>query len=155
MTIKMVRGFKPSDRYAYDYGVCSYANGWAQLDTRQDAWLQRKADLADRCLPLLQALARMTTPADEFSPGQDYDGITYDDVDEYISDLGDERLCSDASALWSVIDDARALTSGSGHRAADLKADGYLVTWRNRHRQQHGRQPCRGRSSGPYHPAGC
>jgi len=26
-----------ADRYKYDFGRCSYANGWAQIDTRQDA----------------------------------------------------------------------------------------------------------------------
>lgn len=26
-----------ADRYKYDFQICSYANGWAQLDTDQDA----------------------------------------------------------------------------------------------------------------------
>ena len=26
-----------AERYDFDCGLCSYANGWAQLDTRQDA----------------------------------------------------------------------------------------------------------------------
>lgn len=25
------------DRYAFDFGACTYAKGWAQLDSRQDA----------------------------------------------------------------------------------------------------------------------
>ena len=31
------RGFNPGDRYRYDFNVCTVANGWAQIDTRQDA----------------------------------------------------------------------------------------------------------------------
>lgn len=27
----------PGERYDYDFGVCSYANGFAQIDTEQDA----------------------------------------------------------------------------------------------------------------------
>jgi hypothetical protein len=34
----IIRGFNPmTDRYAFDTGRCSYKNGWAQLDTGQDA----------------------------------------------------------------------------------------------------------------------
>ena len=29
--------FAPADRYLYDFGLCSLSNGWAQIDTRQDA----------------------------------------------------------------------------------------------------------------------
>ncbi len=32
------RGFNPmTDRYAFDFRRCTYENGWAQLDTSQDA----------------------------------------------------------------------------------------------------------------------
>ncbi len=34
---KIERSFCPADRYKYDFGRCSSANGWAQIDTRQDA----------------------------------------------------------------------------------------------------------------------
>ena len=35
--MKTIRDFKPlSDRYSFDVGACSYANGFAQIDTRQD-----------------------------------------------------------------------------------------------------------------------
>ena len=38
MTIKITRGFvEGGDRYRYDFGQCSARNGWAQLDTEQDA----------------------------------------------------------------------------------------------------------------------
>jgi hypothetical protein len=30
--------FLPADRYVYDFGACSTAKGFAQIDTRQDAW---------------------------------------------------------------------------------------------------------------------
>jgi hypothetical protein len=35
--MKIIRNFVPSDRYHYDLRECTSANGWAQLDTRQDA----------------------------------------------------------------------------------------------------------------------
>jgi hypothetical protein len=34
--IKLERGFNPSDRYKYDREL-NYRNGWAQVDTKQDA----------------------------------------------------------------------------------------------------------------------
>ena len=35
--MKITRDFRPlSDRYSFDCGPCSYANGFAQIDTRQD-----------------------------------------------------------------------------------------------------------------------
>ena len=36
--MKITRDFRPlSDSYSFDCGPCSYANGFAQIDTRQDA----------------------------------------------------------------------------------------------------------------------
>ena len=35
--MQTVREFMPADRYVYDFGPCSYANGFAQIDTKQDA----------------------------------------------------------------------------------------------------------------------
>lgn len=35
MTI--TREFAPADRYLYDFKYCTIANGWAQIDTSQDA----------------------------------------------------------------------------------------------------------------------
>ena len=35
--MKITREFAAADRYTYDFGLCSYENGWAQVDTAQDA----------------------------------------------------------------------------------------------------------------------
>ncbi len=35
--MKITREFAPADRHLYDFGLCSYETGWAQLDTAQDA----------------------------------------------------------------------------------------------------------------------
>jgi len=35
--VKITREFNPADRYTYDFGLCSYENDWAQVDTAQDA----------------------------------------------------------------------------------------------------------------------
>lgn len=37
MAVQRITEFAPADRYLYDFGACSYAKGWAQMDTRQDA----------------------------------------------------------------------------------------------------------------------
>ena len=35
--MKITREFCPGDRYVYDFGLCSYENGTAQVNTAQDA----------------------------------------------------------------------------------------------------------------------
>lgn len=35
--MKVYREFEPADRYLYDFGLCSAKNGFAQIDTEQDA----------------------------------------------------------------------------------------------------------------------
>lgn len=35
--ITTTRLFEPGDRYQFDFKLCTYAKGWAQLDTSQDA----------------------------------------------------------------------------------------------------------------------
>ncbi len=35
--MKIPHEFRPGDRYLYDFGLCSFENGWAQVDTAQDA----------------------------------------------------------------------------------------------------------------------
>ena len=35
--MKTLRNFEPADRYTYDFGLCSSKNGFAQVDTGQDA----------------------------------------------------------------------------------------------------------------------
>ena len=35
--MKITRDFCPGNRYAYDFGLCSYEKGWAQVDAAQDA----------------------------------------------------------------------------------------------------------------------
>ncbi len=35
--MKKLREFCPGDRYRYDFGLCSSSNGFAQVDTQQDA----------------------------------------------------------------------------------------------------------------------
>jgi hypothetical protein len=37
MAIKRFDEFCPADRYLYDFRLCTYERGWAQIDTRQDA----------------------------------------------------------------------------------------------------------------------
>ena len=29
--MKITRKFAPADRYTYDFGLCNYQNGWAQV----------------------------------------------------------------------------------------------------------------------------
>lgn len=36
--MKKIHDFCPADRYTYDFGICSFSNGFSQIDTGQDAW---------------------------------------------------------------------------------------------------------------------
>lgn len=36
--MQTIRDFEPANRYVYDFGPCSAKNGFAQVDTQQDAW---------------------------------------------------------------------------------------------------------------------
>jgi hypothetical protein len=36
--MKTTTSFEQSDRYEFDWGECSLDKGWAQVDSRQDAW---------------------------------------------------------------------------------------------------------------------
>jgi len=36
--MQVTRDFAPADRYVYDTDLCSIKNGFAQVDTRSDAW---------------------------------------------------------------------------------------------------------------------
>lgn len=36
--VKTIHEHCPADRYKYDWGLCSTSNGFAQVDTDQDAW---------------------------------------------------------------------------------------------------------------------
>jgi len=36
--MKITEEFCPADRYRYDFGLCSINNGFAQIDSGQDAW---------------------------------------------------------------------------------------------------------------------
>jgi len=36
--MRTVRDFVQTDRYCFDFGGCNYRDGWAQVDTDQDAW---------------------------------------------------------------------------------------------------------------------
>lgn len=35
--MERITEFAPADRYVYDFRLCTYARGWAQVDTCQDA----------------------------------------------------------------------------------------------------------------------
>ena len=49
--MKIIRSFEPGDRYRYDFGICSPARGWAQVDTVQDAsWFGTWASPAERTI---------------------------------------------------------------------------------------------------------
>src|SRR5215813_2869335 len=37
MAVKTINSFRPADRYLYDFKLLTYARGWAQVDTKQDA----------------------------------------------------------------------------------------------------------------------
>lgn len=66
-------------------------------------------------IDLVQRLARLTTPEEEFEAKKDEDGevwddgIQYEDVDEMISDVSDDRLLDEYSAFVEFIKEAKEL----------------------------------------------
>jgi len=36
--METIREFVPADRYIYDFRLCTYSKGWAQIDTKQDVY---------------------------------------------------------------------------------------------------------------------
>jgi hypothetical protein len=59
-------------------------------------------DFTMTALELVQALARMSTPADECPKDQD--------LEDYQADLSSDRMEDDAHALWRLIDAAREIS---------------------------------------------
>ena len=49
--MKITCSFEPGDRYRCDFGLCSCARGWAQVDTAEDAsWFGTLASPAGRTI---------------------------------------------------------------------------------------------------------
>jgi len=49
--MKIIRSFEPGDRYRYNFDLCSFARGWAQIDSAQDAsWFGTWASPAERTI---------------------------------------------------------------------------------------------------------
>ncbi|RWI47585.1 MAG: hypothetical protein EOR25_15655 [Mesorhizobium sp.] len=64
----------------------------------------------ERMEEFVKQMARMTTPEEEFeAEGGEFDGVTYDDVDEYVADISDERLCSEYSTFMEMVRQAKEL----------------------------------------------
>lgn len=66
-------------------------------------------------LNLVERLATMTTPEEDFEALKNEDGvaeddgITYDDVDEMVSDMSDDRLCDEYGAFMSFVREAKTI----------------------------------------------
>jgi spore cortex formation protein SpoVR/YcgB (stage V sporulation) len=77
---------------AYSAG---FNDGWHNMTTFRQQ---------DEMAKLVEMLARMDTPTD---------GVTDEDqADDIMADLDDETLCSDANALYELIEAARAILKG-------------------------------------------
>lgn len=64
----------------------------------------------ERMEEFVKQMARMTTPEEEFeAEGGEFDGVAYDDVDEYVADISDERLCSEYSTFMEMVRQAKEL----------------------------------------------
>jgi len=71
---------------------------------------------SEEALALVERLATMTTPEEEFQALLDendgiaeVDGLTYDDVEEMVSDMSDDRLCDEYSAFMTFVREAKRI----------------------------------------------
>jgi hypothetical protein len=70
---------------------------------------------ADKALELVETLARVQTPEEAFENLRDEngivhdDGVEYDDVDEMISDLGDDFLMDEYGAFMDFVRAAKEI----------------------------------------------
>jgi len=70
---------------------------------------------SEEALALVERLATMTTPEEDFEALKDEDGIanddglTYDDVDEMVSDMSDDRLMDEYSAFMTFVRAAKEI----------------------------------------------
>ena len=63
----------------------------------------------NRSLELVRTLARMSTPEDDFAALVESEGddCRYDDIDEMVADMDDERLCGEYGAFMDMVRAAR------------------------------------------------
>ncbi|RWN60166.1 hypothetical protein [Mesorhizobium sp.] len=84
-------------------------------DDRGEKPLNYDTDRYERMEEFVQQMARLTTPEEEFDAkkGEDGtvydDGITYDDVDEMVSDMSGDRLCDEYAAFMTMVRQAKEL----------------------------------------------
>ncbi|TPJ51776.1 hypothetical protein [Mesorhizobium sp. B2-6-4] len=67
----------------------------------------------ERFEEFVQQMARLTTPEEEFeekkAAGENWDGVTYEDADEMVSDFSDDRLCDEYGAFMTMVRAAKEL----------------------------------------------
>lgn len=69
--------------------------------------LSRLAKPSVDLLKFIDQMARFTTPEDEFAD----DPQDYEDADEMVADMDDERLCSEYATFMSMVREARKLAA--------------------------------------------
>ncbi|TPL42568.1 MULTISPECIES: hypothetical protein [unclassified Mesorhizobium] len=84
-------------------------------DDRGEKPLNYDTDRYERMEKFVEQMARLTTPEEDFEALKDEDGVarddgvTYDDVDEMLSDMSDERLCEEYGAFMKLVSEAKEL----------------------------------------------
>ncbi len=63
----------------------------------------------DALLKFVGQMASMSTPEDEFDDPENCHSENFDDVEEYISELDDERLCGEYHTFMTMVREARVL----------------------------------------------
>ncbi|RPH74024.1 hypothetical protein EHM76_04295 [bacterium] len=77
--------------------------------------MEDEMNKAEKALDLVEKLARLTTPEEEFESQMnedgviEEDGVTYDDVDEMIADMDDERLMEEYGAFMDFVRAAKEI----------------------------------------------
>src|SRR5262245_26686080 len=82
--------------------------------TRTQSW-STDMSIEEKALELVRALARLTTPEEEFEVKKNADGVVeddgavYDDADEMVSDMGDDRLMDEYGAFMDFVREAKKI----------------------------------------------
>jgi hypothetical protein len=116
----------PGDwREAQDLILDFYNDGsWGQWQVTQHTI--ETPDVSHPAAAFINRMAQFTTPEDEFNDPENQDNVAvYSDVEEYISDMSDDRLCGEYEAFMCMVREARTIrdaTPAPDPRITEAKA---------------------------------
>jgi len=92
-------------------GECPKCRSLSHLKNPGPTWLA--------LLAFAKMMAGFTTPEDEFNDPEFDHKDSYDDVDEMVSDMSDERLCGEYATFMEMIREARSIMTPEKNGGSD------------------------------------